>query len=82
MSLPEVTYPDEVRGDMLSVFESCRSANWRDTVDKNGVPTVSPSKDKFGYGCQHCGGPLDALKEVGHYECPWCIARFPLKEQD
>ena len=75
------TQPDELRGNLLEVFESCRSVYWRDTVDANGVPTVSPAKDEFGHGCRYCGGPLDALEEVGHYQCPWCIARFPYKEK-
>lgn len=56
-------------------FERARSADWRHSLDDNGVPTCGPARAD--YGCQYCYGPLDAKSGVGQYECPWCIARFP-----
>lgn len=57
-------------------FEDNRSAEWRDKLDENGKPTCGPAR-AIDWGCDYCGGPLDACLGVGKYECPWCIARFP-----
>lgn len=59
----------------MSEFEANRSANWRETLDENGIPTQAPQR--CDHGCHYCLGPLDAKPEIGQYECPWCIARFP-----
>lgn len=63
-------------------FDANRRADWRDHVDENGVPTCGPEKCRDGYGCQYCGGPLDAKAGIGQYECPWCVARFTVAHDE
>ena len=65
----------EKRRLLVGEFEAHRGANWRDSLDARGRPTHAPQR--VTYGCHYCFGPLDAKRELGQYECPWCIARFP-----